>query len=134
MPRTARLFETAEKYYAVALSIDHLCHEAYWGLLQTKLSCRNNDDPIHQKTLIGDMPEFSSAIAAAGDDDRSADRYVKLAKEQRDYLRKQQDKDIRHKKIKRRVTITATLLVFALLISGAIVAGVKYYQSRYIKI
>ena len=128
--KNSSAFETAEKYYAVALSIDHLCHEAYWGLLQTKLSCRNNDDLIHQKTLIGDMPEFSSAIAAAGDDDRSADRYVKLAKEQRDYLRKQRDKDIRHKKIKRRVTITATLLVFALLISGAIVAGVKYYQSE----
>lgn len=123
-------FKAAEKYYAVALSVDHLCHAAYWGLLQAKLSCRNNDDLIHQKTLIGDMPEFSSAIAAAGDDDRSADRYVKLAKEQRDYLRKQRDKDIRHKKIKRRVTITATLLVFALLISGAIVAGVKYYQSE----
>lgn len=123
-------FKAAEKYYAVALSVDHLCHAAYWGLLQVKLSCRNNDDLIHQKTLIGDMPEFSSAIAAAGDDDRSADRYVKLAKEQRDYLRKQRDKDIRHKKIKRRVTITVTLLVFALLISGAIVAGVKYYQSE----
>lgn len=91
-------FETAEKYYAVALSIDHLCHEAYWGLLQAKLSCRNNDDLIHQKTLIGDMPEFSSAIAAAGDDDRSADRYVKLAKEQRDYIKKQKDKNAHHKK------------------------------------
>ena len=128
--KNSSAFETAEKYYAVALSIDHLCHEAYWGLLQAKLSCRNNDDLIHQKTLIGDMPEFSSAIAAAGDDDRSADRYVKLAKDQRDYLKEQRDKDIRHKKIKRRVTITATLLVFALLISGAIVAGVKYYQSE----
>ena len=123
-------FETAEKYYAVALSIDHLCHEAYWGLLQAKLSCRNNDDLIHQKTPISNMPEFSSAIAAAGDDDRSADRYVKLAKDQRDYLKEQRDKDIRRKKIKKRVTITATLFVFALLISGAVVAGVKYYQSE----
>ena len=128
--KNSAAFETAEKYYAVALSIDHLCHEAYWGLLQAKLSCRNNDDLIHQKTLIGDMPEFSSAIAAAGDDDRSADRYVKLAKDQRDYLKKQRDKELRRKKIKRRVTITATLLVFALLISGAVVAGVKYYQSE----
>ena len=128
--KNSSAFETAEKYYAVALSIDHLCHEAYWGLLQAKLSCRNNDDLIHQKTLIGDMPEFSSAIAAAGDDDRSADRYVKLAKDQRDYLKEQRDKGIRRKKIKKRVTITATLLVFALLISGAIVAGVKYYQSE----
>ena len=123
-------FETAEKYYAVALSIDHLCHEAYWGLLQAKLSCRNNDDLIHQKTLIGDMPEFSSAIAAAGDDDRSADRYVKLAKDQRDYLKKQRDKELRHKKIKKYATITAALLVLVFLISGAIVAGVKYYQSE----
>ena len=120
-------FETAEKYYAVALSIDHLCHEAYWGLLQVKLSCRNNDDLLHQKIPISDMPEFSSAIAAAGDDDRSADRYVKLAKEQRDYLKKQRDKDIRRKKIKKRVTITAALFAIALLIGGAAFVGIKYY-------
>ena len=128
--KNSAAFETAEKYYAVALSIDHLCHEAYWGLLQAKLSCRNNDDLIHQKTLIGDMPEFSSAIAAAGDDDRSADRYVKLAKDQRDYLKKQRDKELRRKKIKKYATITAVLLVLVFLISGAIVAGVKYYQSE----
>ena len=98
--------------------------------MQAKLSCRNNDDLLHQKIPISEMPEFSSAIAAAGDDDRSADRYVKLAKEQRDYLRKQRDKDIHRKKVKKRVTITASLLAIALLISGAAFVGVKYYQSE----
>ena len=123
-------FKAAEKYYAVALSVDHLCHTAYWGLLQAKLSCRNNDDLIHQKTLIGDMPEFSSAIAAAGDDDRSADRYVKLAKEQRDYLKKQKDKNAHHKKVRRRIVFasfaTAIVLVAALSVLGLI----RYRQTE----
>lgn len=123
-------FKAAEKYYAVALSVDHLCHAAYWGLLQAKLSCRNNDDLIHQKTLIGDMPEFSSAIAAAGDDDRSADRYVKLAKEQRDYLKKQKDKNAHHKKVRRRIVFasfaTAIVLVAALSVLGLI----RYRQTE----
>lgn len=119
--KNSAAFETAEKYYAVALSIDHLCHEAYWGLLQAKLSCRNNDDLIHQKTLIGDMPEFSSAIAAAGDDDRSADRYVKLAKDQKDYLERQAEKEKRQKKLRKQVTVAVAVLAAVLLICGAVI-------------
>lgn len=123
-------FETAEKYYAVALSIDHLCHEAYWGLLQAKLSCRNNDDLIHQKTLIGDMPEFSSAIAAAGDDDRSADRYVKLAKEQRDYIKKQKDKNAHHKKVRRRIVFASFATAIVLVVALSVLGFIRYRQTE----
>ena len=119
--KNSSAFETAEKYYAVALSIDHLCHEAYWGLLQAKLSCRNNDDLIHQKTPISNMPEFSSAIAAAGDDDRSADRYVKLAKDQKDYLERQAEKEKRQKKLRKQVTVAVAVLAAVLLICGAVI-------------
>lgn len=123
-------FEAAEKYYAVALSIDHLCHEAYWGLLQAKLSCRNNDDLIHQKTLIGDMPEFSSAIAAAGDDDRSADRYVKLAKEQRDYIKKQKDKNAHHKKVRRRIAFASFATAIVLVVALSVLGFIRYRQTE----
>ena len=119
--KNSSAFETAEKYYAVALSIDHLCHEAYWGLLQAKLSCRNNDDLIHQKTPISNMPEFSSAIAAAGDDDRSADRYVKLAKDQKDYLERQAEKEKRQKKLRKQVTVAVAVLAAVMLICGAVI-------------
>lgn len=128
--KNSSAFETAEKYYAVALSIDHLCHEAYWGLLQAKLSCRNNDDLIHQKTLIGDMPEFSSAIAAAGDDDRSADRYVKLAKDQKDYLERQAEKEKRQKKLRKQVTVAVAVLAAVLLICGTVIGIIAYYRSE----
>ena len=128
--KNSSAFETAEKYYAVALSIDHLCHEAYWGLLQAKLSCRNNDDLIHQKTLIGDMPEFSSAIAAAGDDDRSADRYVKLAKDQKEYLERQAEKEKRQKKLRKQVTVAVAVLAAVLLICGTVIGIIAYYRSE----
>lgn len=128
--KNSSAFETAEKYYAVALSIDHLCHEAYWGLLQAKLSCRNNDDLIHQKTPISNMPEFSSAIAAAGDDDRSADRYVKLAKDQKDYLERQAEKEKRQKKLRKQVTVAVAVLAAVLLICGAVIGIISYYRSE----
>lgn len=128
--KNSAVFETAEKYYAVALSIDHLCHEAYWGLLQAKLSCRNNDDLIHQKTLIGDMPEFSSAIAAAGDDDRSADRYVKLAKEQRDYIKKQKDKNAHHKKVRRRIVFASFATAIVLVAALSVLGFIRYRQTE----
>lgn len=123
-------FKVAEKYYAVALSIDHLCHEAYWGLLQVKLSCRNNDDLLHQKIPISEMPEFSSAIAAAGDDDRSADRYVKLAKEQRDYIKKQKDKNAHHKKVRRRIVFASFATAIVLVVALSVLGFIRYRQTE----
>ena len=128
--KNSSAFETAEKYYAVALSIDHLCHEAYWGLLQVKLSCRNNDDLLHQKIPISEMPEFSSAIAAAGDDDRSADRYVKLAKEQRDYIKKQKDKNAHHKKVRRRIVFASFATAIVLVVALSVLGFIRYRQTE----
>ena len=76
--KNSSAFSLAEKYYAMVLAIDNMKHEAYWGLLQAKLNCRNNDDLIKQKKTISEFSEFSSAIAAASNDERSADKYLSL--------------------------------------------------------
>ena len=87
--KNSSAFSLAEKYFAMVLSIDNMRHSAYWGLLQAKLNCRNNDDLIKQNKIITEFTEFSSAIAASSGDERSSERYCQIAKNQLDYIEKQ---------------------------------------------
>lgn len=127
--KNSSAFSLAEKYYAMVLAIDNMKHEAYWGLLQAKLNCRNNDDLIKQKKTISEFSEFSSAIAAASNDERSADKYASIAKNQIDYWDNQKKKDIEKKRKKKKIaifsSITAAVLVIAIALAGVF---------RYIKI
>lgn len=120
--KNSSAFSLAEKYYAMVLTIDNMKHEAYWGLLQAKLNCRNNDDLIKQKKTISEFLEFSSAIAAASNDERSADKYASIAKNQIDYWENQKKKDIAKKKKKKKIaifsSITAAVLVIAIVLAG----------------
>lgn len=120
-------FDSAEKYYALAISLDDHNQDAYWGLMQVKLKCRTNDDLIKQPVPISEMTEFSSAIAAAGEDDRSTDRYIALAKAQMDYQKEQEAKRKKQKKIKKRISIVAAaiVLVIAIIITTVSVVSVE---------
>ena len=120
--KNSSAFSLAEKYYAMVLAIDNMKHEAYWGLLQAKLNCRNNDDLIKQKKTISEFSEFSSAIAAASNDERSADKYASIAKNQIDYWENQKKKDAAKKKRKKKIaffsSVTAIVLVIAIALVG----------------
>lgn len=128
--KTCLVFSLAEKYYAMILSIDNMKHEAYWGLLQAKLNCRNNDDLIKQDKIITEFSEFSSAIAASCDDERSSERYCKIAKSQLDYIEKQ--KNLAKQKKKRKSLIkklTAMVAVVVAVVIG-VFAFVGYRKSE----
>lgn len=128
--KNSSAFSLAEKYYAMVLSIDNMRHSAYWGLLQAKLNCRNNDDLIKQNKIITEFTEFSSAIAASSEDERSAERYCQIAKNQLDYIEKQ--KTVAKQKKKRKSFIkklTAAVAVMVAIVIG-IFAFVGYRKSE----
>ena len=123
-------FSLAEKYYAMVLSIDNMRHSAYWGLLQAKLNCRNNDDLIKQNKIITEFTEFSSAIAASSGDERSSERYCQIAKNQLDYIEKQ--KTVAKQKKKRKSFIkklTAAVAIMVAIVIG-VFAFVGYRKSE----
>lgn len=126
--KNSSAFPLAEKYYATVLSIDNMRHSAYWGLLQAKLNCRNNDDLIKQSKIITEFTEFSSAIAASSGDERSSERYCQIAKKQLDYI-DQQKLLARQKKVKQAFVkrITAVFAVFIAIVVG-VVALVGYIK------
>lgn len=128
--KNSSAFSLAEKYYAMVLSIDNMRHSAYWGLLQAKLNCRNNDDLIKQNKIITEFTEFSSAIAASSGDERSSERYCQIAKNQLDYIEKQ--KTVAKQKKKRKSFIkklTAAVAVMVAIVIG-IFAFVGYRKSE----
>ena len=79
-----RSFELAIHYYGLALNLDDHLHDAYWGILQSKLKCRNDKELIEQRIPITDLAEFNSALVATGDDKAAAERYISLKKRQID--------------------------------------------------
>ena len=128
--KNSSAFSLAEKYYAMVLSIDNMRHSAYWGLLQAKLNCRNNDDLIRQNKIITEFSEFSSAIAASSGDERSSERYCQIAKNQLDYIEKQKTVAKQKKKRKSFIKkITAAVAVIVAIVIG-IFAFVGYRKSE----
>lgn len=128
--KNSSAFSLAEKYYAMVLSIDNMRHSAYWGLLQAKLNCRNNDDLIRQNKIITEFTEFSSAIAASSGDERSSERYCQIAKNQLDYIEKQKTVAKQKKKRKSFIKkITAAVAVMVAIVIG-IFAFVGYRKSE----
>ena len=124
--KNSSAFSLAEKYYAMVLAIDNMKHEAYWGLLQAKLNCRNNDDLIKQKKTISEFSEFSSAIAAASNDERSADKYASIAKNQIDYWENQHKKEVAKKRKNKKIAIFSSITAAVLVIVIALVGVFKY--------
>lgn len=128
--KNSSAFSLAEKYFAMVLSIDNMRHSAYWGLLQAKLNCRNNDDLIKQNKIITEFTEFSSAIAASSGDERSSERYCQIAKNQLDYIEKQ--KTVAKQKKKRKSFIkklTAAVAIMVAIVIG-VFAFVGYRKSE----
>lgn len=128
--KNSSAFSLAEKYYAMVLAIDNMKHEAYWGLLQAKLNCRNNDDLIKQNKKIADLEDFSSVIAASASDERAADRYASIAKKQIDYQEEQRQSAAARQRKKRQVRILSLVAVFVAVIALSIFSGIGYYKTE----
>ncbi|MBR4003051.1 MAG: leucine-rich repeat protein [Clostridia bacterium] len=123
-------FDLSEKYFAIALSENKSCHEAYWGLLQSKLKARNNNELIEQPTIISTMPDFHSAIAAAGDDERISEKYIDIKAKQLKYIEHKAEVDKAKKKKKRKIKIISIIVAIALAIGAALGGYGVYYSSE----
>lgn len=62
-------FEDAIKYFNMAIQEgdNNIKHKAYWGIMQCKMKCVDDEDVIYHKTPVKNYAEFQSAINAAGE-------------------------------------------------------------------
>lgn len=80
-----RQFEIAIKYYNIALGLDQDSYKAYWGLLQCKLGCCNDQDLVNQNQPLSQFVEFEKAIAAAKDNENVIEHIIDLKAKQQNY-------------------------------------------------
>ncbi len=123
-------FKQAEKYYAMMLGVDSSEHKAYWGLLQAKLSCKNDEDLAKQPVIISDIAEFNNAIAAAGSNDKAISDYIDVKVRQSTWIQDQKRIAIAKKKRKKIYTIMAAAMCFVLIITSGSLGGVSYYRAN----
>ena len=62
-------FEDAIRYFNMAIQEgdNNIKHKAYWGIMQCKMKCVDDEDVIYHKTPVKNYAEFQSAINAAGE-------------------------------------------------------------------
>ena len=94
-------FEEAEKYYSMIVGIDNNQYKAYWGILQSRLKCKDDEELIKQETVISDVTEFNNAIfAASKSNDQALTNYIDCKSKQMAYLEKKHEEEERERKRK----------------------------------
>ena len=117
------LFVRAQKYYEMYIGEKADDSAVYWGLLQAKLKCRNDEELIRQPQPIGTFDEFENAQVCAADDKTLLNHYIDV--------RDSQSKHIKAvKKRKRIIKIGAVALAAVILISAALIGWFTYYNSQ----
>lgn len=117
------LFVRAQKYYEMYIGEKADDSAVYWGLLQAKLKCRNDDELVRQPQPIGTFDEFENAQVCSADDKTLLNHYIDV--------RDSQSKHIKAvKKRKRIIKIGAVALAAVILISAALIGWFTYYNSQ----
>ena len=77
------LFELAIRYYNLIVAERNTEHKAFWGLLQAKLRCRNNQELMEVKKSLSNFADFNLAVQSAGIvDEKQVDFYLSIKQEQ----------------------------------------------------
>ena len=118
-------FEESKKYYLMMLEVDQNNYNAYWGLLKVRLNVKNDEEIIHQKILIGELPEYINALLSTANDKEAYNKIIKVKEEQELYLTNLQIEEknqIEHvkkkKKIRKILIFTSIVLALVALIAS----------------
>jgi len=122
-------FDLASKYYLNIISINPKEHKAYWGLLQSSLKCKNNDDLIHCSIKIEDRDEFYNATLTADGDGDSQNEYFSVASKQQEYFKELER--IEEEKRKKRLSICKTCIACAAIVVAVFLLIVAYVSIHY---
>lgn len=123
-------FDMAQKFFSMAIAVDSEDHATYWGLLQSKLNCKTDEEVIEQPTPLSDYQEFQNALVAAGSNRDAMAHYIDVQGKQKEWAAKKAKKDKATKRRKKITVITSIVMAVVLMIVGAIVGGVSYYNSE----
>ena len=117
------LFAAAQKYYEMLLGENAEDGAAYWGLLQAKLKCRNEEELVRQPQALNNFAEFENAQICAAEDKETLEHYIDLRDRQAKHFREA-------KKRKRVIRIVSVSLAAMLAVAIALISWFAYYNSQ----
>ena len=117
------LFAAAQKYYEMLLGENAEDGAAYWGLLQAKLKCRNEEELVRQPQALNNFAEFENAQICAAEDKERLEHYIDLRDRQAKHFREA-------KKRKRVIRIVSVSLAAMLAVAIALISWFAYYNSQ----
>ena len=117
------LFAAAQKYYEMLLGENAEDGAAYWGLLQAKLKCRNEEELVRQPQALNNFAEFENAQICAAEDKETLEHYIDLRDRQAKHFREA-------KKRKRVIRIVSVSLAAMLAVAIALISWFTYYNSQ----
>lgn len=111
-------FEDSIYFSNLVLSFDPNAADAYWYICLGKVQAKSEDDIIHQKIMIKDLPEFNKYLSLVDEETRKN----KIA------IIKRQNEVKNGAKILKRVVIISVAI--AVIIVGVIVAGILIENEK----
>ena len=117
------LFAAAQKYYEMLLGENAEDGAAYWGLLQAKLKCRNEEELVRQPQALNNFAEFENAQICAAEDKERLEHYIDLRDRQAKHFREA-------KKRKCVIRIVSVSLAAMLAVAIALISWFAYYNSQ----
>jgi uncharacterized repeat protein (TIGR02543 family) len=125
-----KLWGYSDRYYSIICSNNPNDHKAYWELLQSKLRCLDNEELIHQNTLIDTLEEYNNTINAASNSGENIDYYINCLAEHKKWI----NQSLRKKKFIKIGIIsssiaTIAILFFILLLNLWIITSNKYNNA-----
>ena len=117
------LFAAAQKYYEMLLGENAEDGAAYWGLLQAKLKCRNEEELVRQPQALNNFAEFENAQICAAEDKETLEHYIDLRDRQAKHFREA-------KKRKSVIRIVSVSLAAMLAVAIALISWFAYYNSQ----
>ena len=115
-------FGYAEKFYSALISLSPMAHAPYWGLLQSKLRCKEEKELIDCDTPLSEFDEFENAKLAASGDKEALAHYIDIEMRQSEAIKERQGKALAKKKKKRRHIFFGVLLGLFLAVAAAMTA------------
>lgn len=123
-------FSYSERYFAMSVDMNADDHTAYWGLLQSKLHCKSDEELIGQPDVISEYREFQNALLASANNSAAMAHYIDVQNKQKAWIEEKRKKDIAARKRKRILKITSLALAIVLVISAIITGSVLYHKSE----
>ena len=111
-------YEDSIYFSNLVLSFDPNAADAYWYICLGKVQAKSEDDIIHQKIMIKDLPEFNKYLSLVDEETRKN----KIA-----IIKRQNEVKKGAKKLKRVVIISFAI---AVIIVGVIVAGILIENEK----